>query len=264
MNISFEHYVSTHCYQEFAHTRTAPFCLFSLCKVTMSDSIHGLLLSVLVSSLRLNTLLSLSPLFCFKSLHSNAAHQPGEEFYFFFQPPRPPPHLGRQRPTGTYLVSVFIPTACLWPTGKLQSVICLLVDRNLPFSSSLAPTLTSKLVTTTCLNLGRGRLSRVACERLCLFCWGHALPSSQKKTVKVTTPLHKRSLDRFHRRYRATTGQPYPLGSLYCSKTVSTTHTSRLKKKLVKRFSVLVETNCNRKSITSLCETNLDTTTPFF
>lgn len=77
-------------------------------------------------------------------------------FIFFLPTPLPPPHQGQQRPTGTYLVPVFIPTACLWPTGKLQSVICLQVDRNLPFSSSLAPALTSKLVTTLCLNLRSG------------------------------------------------------------------------------------------------------------
>lgn len=53
-------------------------------------------------------------------------------------------------------MSVFIPTACLWPTGKLQSVICLQVDRNLLFSSSLAPALTSKHVTTLCLDLRQG------------------------------------------------------------------------------------------------------------
>lgn len=111
------------------------------------------------SSLRLNTLLSLSPLFCFKSLHSNAAQQPGEIFLFFFFPLTllPPPHLGRPRPTGTYLVSVFIPTACLWPTGKQQSVICLQVDRNLPFSSSLAPAHTSKHVICVWIEEGRVR-----------------------------------------------------------------------------------------------------------
>lgn len=108
------------------------------------------------SSLRLNTLLSLSPLFVLSHfipmLHSNLVRA----FFFYFLPPLPPPHLGRQRPTGTYLVFVFIPTACLWPTGKLQSVICLQVDRNLPFSSSLAPALTSKHVTALCLDLRQG------------------------------------------------------------------------------------------------------------
>lgn len=75
-NISFEHYVSTHCRQVFSHTLVAPFPLFSLWEDAMSDSIHGLPLPVLVSSLRLKTVLPPIPLFCFKSLHSDAAQQP--------------------------------------------------------------------------------------------------------------------------------------------------------------------------------------------
>lgn len=47
VNISFQHYVSTHRYQEFSHTHIQ-YSTFALCKVTMSDSIHGHLLSVLV------------------------------------------------------------------------------------------------------------------------------------------------------------------------------------------------------------------------
>lgn len=94
-------------------------------------------------------------------------HSSRVRIFIFSLPPFPPPHLGRQRPTGTYLVSVFIPTACLWPTGKLQSVICLQVDRNLPFSSSLSSALTSKLVTTLCLNLRR--VGSLGSECVCLF-----------------------------------------------------------------------------------------------
>lgn len=155
-NISFQQCVSTHCYQEFLRTRIVPFSLFSLCKVTMSDSIHGLLLSscpcLSSLSLRLNTLLSLPPSPFFVLSHFiPMLHSSRVRIFIFFVPPLRPPHLGQQRPTGTYLVSVFIPAACLWPTGKLQCVICLQVDRNLPFSSSLAAALTSKLVTT--LNL---------------------------------------------------------------------------------------------------------------
>lgn len=84
-------------------------------------------------------------------------------FFSFFPPPSLPLlHLGQQRPTGTYLVSVFIPTARLWPTGKLQSVICLWADKNLPFSSVLVPTLTSKHFTALCLDLRRWSLDRVS------------------------------------------------------------------------------------------------------
>lgn len=84
-------------------------------------------------------------------------------FLFFFPPPSLPLlHLGQQRPTGTYLVSVFIPTARLWPTGKLQSVICLRADKNLPFSSVLVPTLTSKHFTALCLDLRRWSFDRVS------------------------------------------------------------------------------------------------------
>lgn len=55
-------------------------------------------------------------------------------FFIYFSPTLL--HLGQQRPTGTYVVCVFIPSARLWPRGKLQSVISLQVDRNAPLSSS--------------------------------------------------------------------------------------------------------------------------------
>lgn len=90
VNISFQHYVSTHCYKEFPHTRIAPFSLFSLCKVTMSDSIHGLLLSscpcLSSSSLRLNTLLSLAPLFFVLSHFIPMLHSKWVRIFFFFLP----------------------------------------------------------------------------------------------------------------------------------------------------------------------------------
>lgn len=73
-----EHLFAASCFYSllsrvFTHTYSTFLPLF---KVTMSDSIHGLLLSVLVSSLRLH--ISAYFLFCFKSLHSNAAQQPGD------------------------------------------------------------------------------------------------------------------------------------------------------------------------------------------
>lgn len=87
LNSSFQHYVSTRCYQEFSHTRITPFSRFSPYKVTMSDSIHGLLLlcpCLSSSSLRLHVPSRF--FFCFKSLHSNAAQQPGDFFFFSFFP----------------------------------------------------------------------------------------------------------------------------------------------------------------------------------
>ena len=92
------------------HTHVLHLSPSLLYKVTMSDSVHGHLLSVLVSSLRLNTLLSPSFRFCFKSLHSNAAQQPGEDFfYFFFANSSPPSPSG---PTKAYR-DLF--GACLYP-----------------------------------------------------------------------------------------------------------------------------------------------------
>lgn len=127
-----EHLIPALCfYPLLSRVFTHTYSTFSLCKVTMSDSIHGHLFSVLVSPALPWGSTHSSPFssLCFKSLHSNAAQQPAEDFYFFL-PPLPPPNLGRQRPTGTYLVSVFIPIACLWPTGKLQTVwsVCKLIE----------------------------------------------------------------------------------------------------------------------------------------
>ena len=189
VNISFQQYVYTHCYQEFSHTWIAPFSPFlSLCKVTMSDSIHGFLLSVLVSPSHPRGSRHSSPFLLsfvlshfIPMLHSNWVRT------FFFLPPLPSPHRGWQRPTGTYLVSVFIPTACLWPAGKLQSVICLQVHRNLLFSSSLALTFKERHHS---VDLRREGLVGSASCVLFSICWGHTLPSYQEE-IKTISLCHK-------------------------------------------------------------------------
>lgn len=85
VNISFKHYVSTHSYQEFSHTRIAPFSLSSL--QSHNEWFHPRtppLCPCLIPEAQ-HTPLPLFFRFCFKSLHSNAARQPGEDFYFFCQ-----------------------------------------------------------------------------------------------------------------------------------------------------------------------------------
>lgn len=91
----------------------------------MRDSNHGLLLSVLASPAQPRS-------FVFSSLVLSLFILMLCSTQLIPSPLSTVLHLGQQRPSGTYLVSVFIPTACLWPTGKLQSVIFLQVDRNLP------------------------------------------------------------------------------------------------------------------------------------
>lgn len=86
-------------------TRIAP---FSLGKVTMSDSIHGLFSPSLSlgSSPRLDALL----FFHFKSLHSDAVQQAGVDFFFVF--PLPPPHLGLMEASRDGF------GVCLYPRGS--------------------------------------------------------------------------------------------------------------------------------------------------
>lgn len=77
VNILFRRYASSSCCQEFPHAHAGPFSLFHLCKVTISDSTHELL-SVLASPThpRGSAFFYLWLLFCFKSLHSDAAQLP--------------------------------------------------------------------------------------------------------------------------------------------------------------------------------------------